>query len=82
LISIGLDGGYDAGDVDNDGRFELFAADMKSYREDAETQAARGTLGTVGPPDEVQIDANVLLSADGEGGYRDRADAAGVDATG
>ena len=73
---------YDAGDVDNDGRFELFAADMKPYGEDAETRAAWGDLGTAGPPDEVQINANVLLAPDGEGGYRDRAEAAGVDATG
>ena len=73
---------YDAGDVDNDGRFELFAADMKPYREDAETRAAWGDLGTAGPPDEVQINANVLLAPDGEGGYRDRAEVAGVDATG
>ena len=73
---------YAAGDVDNDGRFELFAADMKPYRDDAETRAAWGDLGTASPPDEVQVNANVLLAADADGGYRDRAAAAGVDATG
>ena len=73
---------YAAGDVDNDGRFELFAADMKPYRDDAETRAAWGDLGTASPPDEVQVNANVLLAAGAEGGYRDRAEAAGVDATG
>ncbi len=73
---------YDAGDVDNDGRFELFAADMKPYRDDAETRTAWGDLGATSPPDAVQVNANVLLVADDEGGYRDRAEAAGVDATG
>ena len=73
---------YAAGDVDNDGRFELFAADMKPYRDDAKTRDAWGDLGTASPPDEVQVNANVLLAADAEGGYRDRAEQAGVDATG
>ena len=73
---------YDAGDVDNDGRLELFAADMKPYRDDAETRTAWGDLGATSPPDAVQVNANVLLVADDEGGYRDRAEAAGVDATG
>ena len=73
---------YDAGDVDNDGRYELFAADMKPYRDDAETRDAWGDLGTASPPDAVQVNANVLLEAGADGGYRDRAEAAGVDATG
>ena len=73
---------YAAGDVDNDGRPELFAADMKPYRDDAETRAAWGGLAGGAPPDAVQTDANVLLAAGGDGSYRDRAPEAGVDATG
>ncbi len=73
---------YDAGDVDNDGRLELFAADMKPYRDDAETRTAWRDLAGGVPPDDVQTDANVLLAAAGDGSYRDRAPAAGVDATG
>ena len=73
---------YDAGDVDNDGRLELFAADMKPYRDDAATRDAWRDLAGGAPPDAVQTDANVLLAAAGDGSYRDRAPAAGVDATG
>ena len=73
---------YDAGGVDNDGQFELFAADMKPYRDDAETHAAWTDLTGGLPPDAVQTDANVLLAAGADGSYRDRALAAGVDATG
>ena len=73
---------YAAGDVDNDGRMELFAADMKPYRDDAETRDAWRDLAGGAPPDAVQTDANVLLAAAGDGSYRDRALAAGVDATG
>ena len=73
---------YAAGDVDNDGQLELFAADMKPYRDDAETRHAWGSLAQASPPDAVQINANVLLAAGADGGYHDRAPAAGVDATG
>ena len=73
---------YDAGDVDNDGRFELFAADMKPYRDDAAVRQAWGSLRSLPSADGVQTDANVLLVAGDGGSYQDRAAAAGVDATG
>ena len=34
----------DAADIDNDGRLELFSADMKPYADDDATRAAWGTL--------------------------------------
>ena len=73
---------YAAGDVDNDGRMELFAADMKPYRDDQETRAAWSDLAGGVPPDAVQTDANVLLTAADDGSYQDRALEAGVAATG
>ena len=72
------------GDVDNDGRFELFAADMKPYRAGADIEEA---WGPVLPPDadatdRAQIYANTLQVRGAAGGYENRAAAAGVDATG
>ena len=76
---------YDAGDVDNDGRAELFAADMKPYRRDAAAAYAWERITILPPPDDVQANENVLLLAHGEGGagaYGNAAPERGVDATG
>ena len=72
------------GDVDNDGRFELFAADMKPYRSGPDIDAA---WAPVLPPaadaaDREQIYANTLQVWGADGEYENRAASAGVDATG
>lgn len=76
----------DAGDIDNDGRFELFSTDMKSYDHDIPTLAVWQTMMTEmwekpqrGDP---QIVENVLQAPDGRGGYRNEAYDRGIDATG
>ena len=83
------------GDLDNDGRTELLATDMKPYHRDADTDAEWGPLWAesahLQPNDGVQITANVLHArpAGGPGApgapggaFADAAEAAGVDATG
>ena len=77
------------GDLDNDGRSELLATDMKPYLRDAATDAAWRPLWAdtahLQPDDGVQITANVLLSRPAPGSkepFVDGAEAAGVDATG
>ena len=71
------------GDIDNDGRFELFAADMKPYASSPEVEAA---WAPVLPPDAAadgeQIYANTLQVRDASGGFENRAASAGLDATG
>ena len=72
------------GDIDNDGRFELFAADMKPYASGPDIAAA---WAPVLPADAVatdrdQIYANTLQVRGADGEYENRASAAGVDATG
>ena len=72
------------GDIDNDGRFELFAADMKPYRAGPDVDAA---WAPVLPPDAAasdreQIYANTLQVRGADGGFENRAAGAGVDATG
>ena len=76
---------YDAGDVDNDGRPELFAADMKPYRRDPAVTYAWERITILPPPDDVQTNENVLLIPGGAAGaaaYGNDAPARGVDATG
>ena len=80
---------YDAGDVDNDGSAELFAADMKPYRRDPAVTYAWERITILPPPDDVQANENVLLLAGGGGsggggaaGYGNAAPERGVDATG
>ena len=77
------------GDIDNDGRNELLATDMKPYRRDEDTDAAWGPLWAetahLQPNDGVQVTANVLHAwpaADGSGQFIDTAETVGVDATG
>ena len=72
------------GDIDNDGRFELFAADMKPYASGPEVDAA---WAPVLPPDAAatdreQIYANTLQVREASGGFENRAASAGLDATG
>ncbi len=77
--------GFTSGDIDNDGRLELFAADMSPYRPGADVDAAWTTLlppeGAEQPPGN-QIVANVLYAADAAGNFVNRAPGAGVAATG
>jgi enediyne biosynthesis protein E4 len=77
---------FDAGDLNNDGTLEFFAADMHPYLENADTlrawqpvldDLARAPL----PLNNVQVFDNVLLMRD-EAGFADHALAYGVSATG
>ena len=77
------------GDLDNDGRTELLATDMKPYHRDASTEEVWGPLWAesahLQPTDGVQVTANVLHARPAAGGgdsFLDTAEAAGVDATG
>ena len=75
----------DAADIDNDGRLELFSADMKPYADDAATRAAWGTLRTnydALAADDPQIEENTLLVGSVAGGFENRATESGVDASG
>ena len=72
------------GDIDNDGRFELFAADMKPYRSGPDVDAA---WAPVLPPDAAaadrgQIYANTLQVRGAGGAFENHAARAGVEATG
>ena len=75
----------DAADVDNDGRFELFSADMKPYADDDATRAAWQELSgnyDALPADDPQIEENVLLVGGVAEGFENRAGERGVDASG
>ena len=75
----------DAADIDNDGRFELFSADMKPYSDDAATRAAWGTLRAnydALAADDPQIEENTLLVGSVAEGFQNRAPDSGVDASG
>ena len=79
--------GFATGDVDNDGRIELFAADMSPYRSGADIDEAWGPLlqpGGAATPvgDGVQAAANVLQTRQEDGSYVDTAARSGVAATG
>ena len=78
---------FATGDVDNDGRIELFAADMSPYRAGADIDEAWGPLlqpGGAATPvgDGVQAAANVLQTRQEDGSYLDTAGRSGVAATG
>ena len=78
---------FATGDVDNDGRIELFAADMSPYRSGADIDEAWGPLlqpGGAATPvgDGVQAAANVLQTRQEDGSYVDTAARSGVAATG
>lgn len=78
---------YDAADLDNDGRVEIYAVDMKPYADDAETQAQWGPVMDMmmampheeGDP---QIMENVLYADGGAGLAQNIAPRLGLDATG
>ena len=72
------------GDIDNDGRFELFAADMKPYASGPDIAAAWAPVlpADAGATDRDQIYANTLQVRGADGEYENRAAGAGVDATG
>ena len=75
----------DAADIDNDGRLELFSADMKPYADDAATRAAWGTLRAnydALAADDPQIEENILLVGSVADGFENRAPESGVDASG
>jgi hypothetical protein len=77
---------FDLGDIDNDGRSDLFSTDMKPFSQDAETAAAWRPLMEAmieeghaeGDP---QIMANTLQLADTDG-FSERAAPLGLDASG
>ena len=76
---------YDAGDIDNDGRPELFAADMKPYQSAPAVTYAWERITILPPPDDVQANENVLLmpvAGAGTVAYDNDAPYRGVDATG
>ncbi len=72
------------GDIDNDGRFELFAADMKPYASSPEVDDAWAPVlpADAAATDREQIYANTLQVRGADGTFANRAASAGVDATG
>ena len=73
------------GDVDNDGSFELFAADMKPYASGPEVDAAWAPVlpaDATAAAGRAQIYANTLQVRGADGEFENRAAGAGVDATG
>ena len=72
------------GDIDNDGRFELFAADMKPYASGPDIAAAWAPVLPLdaAATDRSQIYANTLQVRGADGEYENRAAGAGLDATG
>lgn len=80
---------YDAGDVNNDGQWEIFATDMKPYADDEETVAAwqpvmDAMMAMPHPPNDPQVMENVMQMALGDpaDGFYDRAADWDIDATG
>ncbi|MCB9138585.1 MAG: CRTAC1 family protein [Caldilineaceae bacterium] len=78
--------GFDPVDSDNDGDWELFATDMKPYQRAPKVLAAWAPLMQDGyetrRSDDAQKSENVLLKPGGNGAFRNRAYAEGIDATG
>ncbi|MBV7335448.1 VCBS repeat-containing protein [Chloroflexi bacterium TSY] len=71
------------GDIDNDGRLEIFSADMKPYALDSKTmQAWEPLMKTMEEGKDAQVLANVLLAPSDNGLYQDQAPVKGLDATG
>lgn len=68
---------FDSGDIDNDGSWELFAADMHPYSEDEEIlsqwRPVMETMPPPGPEDGPQVMANVLQQRQ-EDGWADTAE--------
>jgi enediyne biosynthesis protein E4 len=74
----------DFGDLDNDGRIEVFSADMKPYPDDTLGQVAlvpilNALAKEPRPANDRQVMANVLQTVQA---FKNTAEAAGVDATG
>ncbi|MDE0632965.1 MAG: CRTAC1 family protein [Caldilineaceae bacterium] len=69
---------FDSGDIDNDGRQELFAADMHPYSEDPEIMSqwlpVMETMPPPSPDDGPQVMANVLQERQGDD-WSDQAEA-------
>ena len=69
---------FDSGDIDNDGRPELFAADMHPYSEEPEImrqwQPVMETMPPPSPDDAPQVMANVLQERQGDA-WSDQAEA-------
>ena len=76
--------GFAEGDIDNDGRFEIIATDMKPYLADPIWQPELEGRDSIPSDDEAQILANTLQSrrSSGVSAFSDRGREAGVDATG
>lgn len=76
----------DMGDVDNNGRDEIFAADMKPYTKDVETMALwTPMMQRMSHPEtsaDPQLTENVLQMQDDRGGFRNGAYQRSIDATG
>ena len=76
----------DAGDIDNDGTFELFSTDMKPYDNSVATLAIwrpfMAALWDPVPPGDPQIMENVLQVRDEGGTFHNQAYERGIDATG
>ena len=76
----------DQGDVDNDGRLEIFTTDMKPYDSGVHTLASwlpmMATMPQVEPRADPQRVRNVLQMRGADGRYHDEAIARSVDATG
>ncbi len=68
---------FDSGDIDNDGQWELFAADMHPYSEDEEImrqwRPVMETMPPPGPEDGPQVMANVLQERR-DGGWAETAE--------
>ena len=69
---------FDSGDIDNDGRWELFAADMHPYSEEPEVMSqwlpVMETMPPPSPEDGPQVMANVLQERQGDA-WSDQAEA-------
>ena len=75
---------YSVGDVNNDGRLDLFAADMKPRTDDPAVLAAWAPVmaKVLEDPADRQITENVLQVRDSAGGFANAASDSGVAATG
>jgi len=76
----------DVGDIDNDGKTEIFATDMKPYQQDVQTLATwlpmMNKMTHPASSADVQHTENVLQIREADGRFRNRAYARLLDATG